>query len=229
MAQAFVCTQAKLTQASLVQSLASSQSPGRAGSHSTQPPPAIEQRPMGQFESCSEKTHVPPWQLSSVQSIPSLQSPLPQHSAQPLEQHCSFPLQNAKLHVPVDESQLQVLQGSPSSQSLGPVHCAALTHPCTGSHTCPGAQRPSSGGFEQVPLLHESIVQSTPSLQSSAAQHWPHCPLGQHVESGHRAGFEQLPAGPQTSMVHGSPSLQFDFEQHSRHPTPGQQSVPPSQ
>jgi hypothetical protein len=87
--------------------------------------------------------------------------------------------------------------------------------------------------FEQVPLVHESLVQSIWSLQSFALQHAPHAPVaGQQLVPAmlpaQCGAFWHLPA-THLSSVQRSLSLHCESSQHSAQPTPGQHSEPAPQ
>lgn len=67
--------------------------------------------------------------------------------------------------------QCPLQQTCPTAQSL--LQFATGTQPCSALHTSVLAQSESSGMFLHPSLVQLSLVHSTSSLQSLAAQHWP--------------------------------------------------------
>jgi hypothetical protein len=85
----------------------------------------------------------------------------------------------------------------------------------------------------QVPWVQESLVQPTPSSQSAAEQHLPQVAEAASLDAQHacpsaHSGLCAHLLAEHESVVHGSLSSQFESEQHSAQPTPGQHSeLPP--
>jgi hypothetical protein len=141
--------------------------------HSMQPPFAGSQlSPAPQAELLGLWLHVPFEQISVVQAIRSSQSLSPQQALQPTPaQHLLAPEQLLYEHLPA--RQLPLWQGSALKQSPSFRHCAVRTQPFAGKQEKPVAQAPELAVWAQLPWVHESLLQSTPSSQSAAEQHAP--------------------------------------------------------
>ena len=177
-------------------------------------------------------------QLSVVQAIKSLQSASAQHALQPVpEQHLPPLAHVLNVQLPFTHFPVPALHGSSLVHCESFTHCAVCKHPFVTSHVNPVLHVVKSSVCEQVPVVHESFVQSTLSSQSDAEQHVPQeadvlSAFGQQVgaalPAAHSAECSHLPA-LHLSTVHGLPSLHCESSQHSAQPTPAQHSMPEPQ
>ena len=129
--------------------------------------------------------HLPPEQESVVHAMRSSQSLSAQQALQPT------PAQQLPPFTQVPKEQLPPTHlpdwhGSELVQSPSFKHWAVCTQPLLGSHEKPIPQVELLAVFAQVPVVHESLVQSILSSQFAAEQHVPHdaevpSALGQHV------------------------------------------------
>jgi hypothetical protein len=186
----------------------------------------------------SQHCVLPAWQRASVVHSP-LRQTLGLHGSSFGPWHCESAQQaahpSAQQYSPWPHdacsqsppSHVSVVQGLPSSQSLGPEHCSRSLQPVSLQYCVSGFGHAARvGTWLQNPAKQSSAVQSEASAQSAGVQHWPQTPPAQQNSSSpHFGGFSQTPSSLQTSSVHALPSSHSDASVHEIVPPP---PVPPT-
>lgn len=165
---------------------------------------------------------------SSVQSTPSEQLALSQHSRQLVPPQQSWPVgQPVYVHCPFEHATVWHARGA---QSDGDPQVPLGTHAFAAA-----SQRWNSLQVVcvklQAPAVQRLTVHATLSLHSDDAQHAPQVPVPgqQRCPVAHGLGvFRHVPAS-HLSTVHGSLSAHCESAQHAAQPLPGQQVVPVGQ